>query len=174
MLERYWAWNYEIKDLGFWPGEGYKGHNMPVEVVKATDAQATIADLQGQVGAMDAERRRDAIDGQSAMEMLQQRVTQLEQELTKCENAYHDVGRLNDKLKADHARVLGLVQALDVPRQYVVSVDDYGGQIMMPDGYKLYSATSRARTYALENLIDYARDKAASLPAQPAVRRVRG
>ena len=236
MLERYWAWNYEIKDLGLWPGEGYKGHNMPVEVVKAEDAQATIADLQGQVKASQAERdeqgqlkarlNRDynllqnehlklhekvkqeaAYTKQVEIERdaLQQRVAQLEGELAaaKAPRVYdcgscaigiglaqrvaqlekeRDIARRRvDELEAreidttilqaDHARVLGLVQALPVaglPVEHARS-DDFvvlqaNGEWMVHtyNYWAKFATEEEARAYIA--LLEYR----ASLPAQRA------
>lgn len=51
-MERYWTWNYEMRDLGCFPGSDraeYRGHNTPVEIVTYADAQATIAALQQQL-----------------------------------------------------------------------------------------------------------------------------
>ena len=97
MLERYWAWNYEIKDLGLWPGEGYKGHNMPVEVVKAEDAQATIADIQGQVKLANI----DQANVEAERNDLQQRVDQLEGELERMKAIKHDDNTQMERAESD-------------------------------------------------------------------------
>ena len=157
--------------------------------------EATIADLQGQLKAAE-KIVRDLCEKANVhhpdciirdLTSLQQRVAQLEGALERVANVpvdgdgrdYYWEGRDIAKqaigkptserytsLQADHTRVLELVQALGVPERYVVSVDDHGGQIRLPDGYVLFTSTSRTRTYALENLFDYV--LAASLPAQPA------
>lgn len=33
MPEVKWVWNYNVKDLGFYPGSEYQGHNKPVMVL---------------------------------------------------------------------------------------------------------------------------------------------
>ena len=33
--ERMWCWDYELKGLGSWPDDNYKGHNKPVQVILA-------------------------------------------------------------------------------------------------------------------------------------------
>ena len=37
-----WAWDYELRTLGSWPGERYTGHNVPVEVVTKADHDAAL------------------------------------------------------------------------------------------------------------------------------------
>ena len=64
-MDRYWTWDYEIKHLGCWPDENYKGHNTPVEIVKQIDHERTVAEWQAKVvvaeqdaqGQLDAERK---------------------------------------------------------------------------------------------------------------------
>ena len=70
-----------------------------------------------------------------------------------------------EALQREHSQLQALVRALDVPKSYVVSADDHGGQIRLPDGYILFTATSRSRTYALENILDYVRTLDATTPA---------
>lgn len=98
---------------------------------------------------------------------LQQQVAQLREEVTKAGKDYEACRDSLDRTVLAHTTLRGLVEALGVPERYVVSVDDHGGQIRLPDHYVLYSATSRSRTYALENLFDYIRNsKKATLPRE--------
>ena len=182
MLERYWAWNYEIKDLGLWPGEGYKGHNMPVEVVKAEDAQATIADLQGQV--KEAQERLSLCEHELGSvridrAILQQRVAQLEADNRTYINERHENMKTIETLQADHARVLELVQECEYEikrRIWQMHGSRMGHQLYGDDGrldcntcFRKYSDESLETVCGFEiydaNIL-FA--KAASLPAQPA------
>ncbi len=78
------------------------------------DAQATIADLQGQ--AKDYQACRDVLDS-TVLELtqVQQRVAQLEADNRTYINERHENMKTIETLQADHARVLGLVQALPFP-----------------------------------------------------------
>ena len=43
-----WAWDYELRTLGSWPGERYTGHNVPVEVVTKADHDAALRRAKGE------------------------------------------------------------------------------------------------------------------------------
>lgn len=43
---RRWVWDYNLKHLGSWPGNEYKGHNKPVEVVEAAAYEAVCEQLR--------------------------------------------------------------------------------------------------------------------------------
>ena len=73
------------------------------------------------------------------------------------ETAYKKLSEQWNAVDLKLSQLQALVRALEVPKRYVVSADDHGGQIRLPDGYILFTATSRSRTYALENLFDYVR-----------------
>ncbi len=131
------------------------------------DAQATIADLQGQVEAAQewlslCQHELGSVRIDRAI--LQQRVAQLEQERDAFESHAID-------LQADHARVLGLVQALPVaglPVEHARS-DDFvvlqaNGEWMVHtyNYWAKFATEEEARAYIA--LLEYR----ASLPAQPA------
>ena len=44
-----WAWDYELRTLGSWPGERYTGHNVPVEVVTKADHDAALRRAKAEV-----------------------------------------------------------------------------------------------------------------------------
>jgi hypothetical protein len=44
-----WAWDYELRTLGSWPGERYTGHNVPVEVVTKADHDVALRRAKAEV-----------------------------------------------------------------------------------------------------------------------------
>ena len=55
-----WAWDYELRTLGSWPGERYTGHNVPVEVVTKADHDAALRRAK-------AEGWREVIEGATSL-----------------------------------------------------------------------------------------------------------
>ena len=158
--------------------------------VRYADAQATIADLQGQV--KEAQERLSLCEHELGSvridrAILQQRVAQLEGEndsIKRDTASMIDVAtnRLKEELRdlqADHARVLGLVQEREYEikrRIWQMHGSRMGHQLYGDDGrldcntcFRKYSDESLETVYGFEiydaNIL-FA--KAASLPAQPA------
>lgn len=140
------------------------------ELVKYAEAQATIADLQGQLKAAKAPRMYDC--GSCAIgKGFEQRVAQLEADNRTYINERHENMKTIETLQADHARVLGLVQALPVaglPVEHARS-DDFvvlqaNGEWMVHtyNYWAKFATEDEARAYIA--LLEYR----ASLPAQPA------
>ncbi len=209
MLERYWVWERDL-----W------GHNpkrpdstkkeKTIEMVKAADAQATIADLQGQVEAAQewlslCQHELGSVRIDRAI--LQQRVAQLEslklgKEVGACEHCLYCVWESCAqnapnaiemkcsngstwwrcgycRMKADHARVLGLVQEREYEikrRIWAMHGSRMGHQLYGDDGrldcntcFRKYSDESLETVYGFElydaNVLCA---KADSLPAQAA------
>jgi predicted nucleic acid-binding Zn-ribbon protein len=134
MLERYWVWEYGLFKKNPKRVDSLNPETT-LEVVKYADAQATIADLQGQVEAAQtcipkSVKLAIAADGDGLhetlvklvtnFEQLQQRVAQLEGErddaLHAAQGMSNDLTALGQKyeaelatLQADHARVLAAI-----------------------------------------------------------------
>lgn len=46
-MRKYWAWNYEIKEIGSWPTRPpYTGHNEPAAVYMAAEVEAVLKELR--------------------------------------------------------------------------------------------------------------------------------
>ena len=68
-------------------------------------------------------------------------------------------------LQTQLSQLQALVRALPNLEHFDVGVDDHGGEIRLPDGYILFTATSRNRTHALEKLLKYRATLDATTPA---------
>ena len=132
--------------------------------------QATIADLQGQLKAAKAPRMYDC--GSCAIgKGFEQRVAQLEADNRTYINERHENMKTIETLQADHARVLGLVQALGVvglpaehtrPDDFILLKTGEGWMAHTYNYWAKFATEEEARAYIA--LLEYR----ASLPAQPA------
>jgi len=132
--------------------------------------QATIADLQGQLKAAKAPRMYDC--GSCAIgKGFEQRVAQLEAGVNVCRERHDKLSTAHGTLQADHARVLGLVQALGVvglpaehtrPDDFILLKTGEGWMAHTYNYWAKFATEEEARAYIA--LLEYR----ASLPAQPA------
>ena len=132
--------------------------------------QATIADLQGQLKAAKAPRMYDC--GSCAIgKGFEQRVAQLEADNRTYINERHENMKTIETLQADHARVLGLVQALGVvglpaehtrPDDFILLKTGEGWMAHTYNYWAKFATEEEARAYIA--VLEYR----ASLPAQPA------
>lgn len=136
------------------------------------DAQATIADLQGQLDASLNEARilRKCQENQKrTIETYQQRVGQLEAGCEVCRKRYDNVSTQYGTLQADHARVLGLVRALPVAERKVkVRADGIFRSHLTVKMVGIGDEMTLSGTPELIKQIAALLQYRASLPAQPA------
>ena len=168
-MERYWAWEYGAGD-----------QKKAIELVRAADAQATVEALQRERDDLQVQLRLSRFNQENAeaeYNGLQAQIRTLTQQLD-AERA--KVKRLStcgtdhstpwwqvrcEDLEEQLSQLQALVRALPNLEHFDVGVDDHGGEIRLPDGYILFTATSRNRTYVLEQLLKYRATLDATTPA---------